>query len=685
MTTSSDAAQSAMTRIQEVYDRWREAFAEQITELEGAATAALCGTLNEELRAAAQRVAHKVAGSAGTFGFPRASEVGREIEHAFQDFDADPDNPRRIASLTVVLRELFDDNPQKREAPAAETVDRPVLLLLDEDESFASQVSLEAASAGISVIVASNTEEALSLVGEGPDVALLSVGHRRYQRAMFELLETISTGEAPIPTLVLTRAGDFTDRVEVARRGGRGFLEKPIAAVQVVDAVDQLLNRVRVDSMTILAVDDDAVVLDVVKSLLGQKSMEVKVLTDPEWFWDTLEQVNPDLLLLDVDMPNVRGIELCRVVRNDARWSEIPILFLTANNDVNTMNEVFQSGADDYIMKPIVGHELLMRITNRLERLRQYRRLAETDTLTGAANRRKTIEVMDRLLQLSERFGQPVSVGVIGLDRLKNVNDSYGHVVGDRVLRELSSILLSAFRGEDIVGRWGGSEFFIGMYGMRGGDAVHRFAEVLESFRQLKFEDAADGLDVSFSAGVAEYGVDGDNLQELNRSANFALFAAKEAGRNRVVTAEAARDATDLPELVDITLVEDDEALAPLLMHAFETRGLRAEWIPSGDSAVAQLCGAAPTVRSRVVVLDWDLPGMIGPDVLRTLAEDGVLEQTRVIMLTSRSTEAEILSTLQTGASDHVAKPFSVPVLMQRIRQQLEMASVSGNQAGESR
>jgi PleD family two-component response regulator len=243
-------------------------------------------------------------------------------------------------------------------------------------------------------------------------------------------------------------------------------------------------------------------------------------------------------------------------------------------------------------------------------------------------------------------------------------------------------LLLKAFRGEDIVGRWGGAEFFIGMYGMRCADGVQRLAEILETFREIQFATSDDDrLSTTFGAGVAEFGVDGSNLQELYRSANTALFAAKEAGGNRVIAAQSARDAADLPALMDIVIVEDDEALAPLLMHTFETRGLRAQWIDAGDDAVEQLAGANPTVRARVVVLDWDLPGLSGPGVLRALADSRVLEHTRVIMLTGRSTEAEVLSTLETGASDHVAKPFSIPVLMQRIRRLLDESSpIAGSQ-----
>jgi DNA-binding response OmpR family regulator len=124
---------------------------------------------------------------------------------------------------------------------------------------------------------------------------------------------------------------------------------------------------------------------------------------------------------------------------------------------------------------------------------------------------------------------------------------------------------------------------------------------------------------------------------------------------------------------VDVLVVEDDPAIARLLQHALETRGLRHEWIANGQKAAALLTGPAPELRARVVLLDVDLPGLDGLGVLRLLAAERMLERTRVIVLTVRSHEAEVVRALELGAFDHVAKPFSVPVLLQRIRRALRV------------
>jgi DNA-binding response OmpR family regulator len=115
-------------------------------------------------------------------------------------------------------------------------------------------------------------------------------------------------------------------------------------------------------------------------------------------------------------------------------------------------------------------------------------------------------------------------------------------------------------------------------------------------------------------------------------------------------------------------LVEDDNALAGLLLHALATRGYRTEWFKDGEAAANALTGAWPDVQARVVLLDVGLPGADGFDILRRMVNSNVTQHTRVIMLTAHASEEEVLAALELGAFDHVAKPFSAPVLLQRIR-----------------
>lgn len=681
--TSSSAQAAAAGRLAEIYQRYRHTLAEQLDVIDSATLAALAEGLGPEARAEAHRAAHKLAGSAGTFGFADASELARRIELALA-----PEAPLgsqellKLSEWVVALRSALPladeptaapDGEPEPAVPAGSSADAPTerrqLVLVDSDPELAERLTVEAAGRGFDVVVAEPAEDSPALLAATAVVLAWDAGEPDPAGARLSLLGRLAARD--IPVIVLASGASFADRVEVARLGARGFLARPLPPGQVIDTVERVLARVQVDDMTVLAVDDDPAVLAAVAALLAQEGVSVLTLDDPLRFWDTLEECSPDLLMLDVDMPGLSGIDLCRVVRNDPRWAQLPVLFLTGSVDADTTRRVFEAGADDYVSKPVVGHELVMRIGNRLERLRLYRRLAETDPLTGVANRRKAMDHLTRLIALTTRYDQPLSVALLDLDRFKQVNDKHGHVAGDQVLRELAVQLQRAFRGQDVVARWGGEEFLVGMYGMASGDAVRRLSEVLEAFQGHTFA-SPDGsaFRSSFSGGVAERTSTAADLATLYREADTALYAAKAAGRGRVLASGEATEATSTV-YVDVVLVEDDEALAPLVLHALDSRGLRTHWLRAGDVAAEQLAGPTPLLHGRVVVLDWDLPGLNGPALLQQLADNGTLASTRVIMLTGRSREDDVLRVLRLGAADHVAKPFSLPVLLQRIRQQL--------------
>src|SRR5205823_4601215 len=256
--------------------------------------------------------------------------------------------------------------------------------------------------------------------------------------------------------------------------------------------------------------------------------------------WELFRTEGADVIISDWLMPGIEGPELCRLVRAHPGPYTYFVL-LTAFGDRTHALEGMQAGADDYMSKTLDVDDLRLRLVaaDRVSALHKrlgeqdarLRALAEVDQLTQLANRHKSTEMLTHLLALARRQHMPFALVVVDVDHFKQVNDRFGHAMGDEVLRRLGLILRRSFRDEDVVARWGGEEFVIGMYGMGAGDGVTRLYRVLDNVRREVFE-APDGSDfeVTFSAGVAEFPRNGFDLQSLYRSADEALYAAKDAG-----------------------------------------------------------------------------------------------------------------------------------------------------------
>lgn len=371
-------------------------------------TAARTGTKRlGALQREAEREAHKLAGSLGTFGFPDGSRLAADIERLLQS-EVRPASVEasRLRDLVAELRSELsaseklaelkrlpaEREPSRSHGPRSEE-DIPLVLIVEDDQGLAEKLAAEAAAQGMRAACC-RAAEALAMAADlRPDVVLLDLSSHKGEEARRDLLHQLHR-ERALPVLVMTDKDSFVDRIEIARFGGRGFLHTSLSPAALIEAVMQSLESRRALQGKILAVDDDPLMLDLLRGLIHPTGAEITTLEDPLLFWDVLEKVVPDLLILDVDMPRVNGMDLCRTVRADPRWQQMPVLFLTARGDIATVEAIFQVGADDFVAKPVVGPELVTRITNRLERARLFKSMAETDPLTGVANRRKSSQVL---------------------------------------------------------------------------------------------------------------------------------------------------------------------------------------------------------------------------------------------------------------------------------------------------
>ena len=302
--------------------------------------------------------------------------------------------------------------------------------------------------------------------------------------------------------------------------------------------------------MRVLIADDDAVTLRQLSGLLVHLGHEPVAARDGAEAWAAIEAPDaPALIILDWMMPPPDGVEICRRLRNSGRRPYQYVLLLTARDTVEDVVEGMDAGADDYLRKPFDLRELRVRLRagERVLSLQdELRAQATTDELTGMPNRRGILERLDHELALVRRDGRAFSVLMIDIDNFKTVNDTYGHAVGDEVLKHVASRMRTQLRGYDDVGRYGGEEFMVVLPACETAGAVSVAERIRADIASASVWTSAGRVAVTVSIGVATAGgAQTAHANGLIAAADGALYTAKHKGRN--VVEIAAGPVADAP------------------------------------------------------------------------------------------------------------------------------------------
>jgi two-component system chemotaxis response regulator CheY len=289
----------------------------------------------------------------------------------------------------------------------------------------------------------------------------------------------------------------------------------------------------------ILIADDELATQRVLQSLLAKSGYEVVLAKNGRETLEALEREDaPNLLILDWLMPDIDGIEICRRVRERGAQRYVYIIMLTAKTATEDFVEGLDAGMDDYLSKPFHPDELRARIRVGERVLALHEQLivqATRDHLTGVLNRGTVIDMGQRELAHAVRKGEPAALILADIDNFKRVNDTYGHIAGDVVLREATKRMAGRLRTYDVLGRYGGEEFVIFLPGCPEGDARRIGEELRAAIASEPVATDAGPVQITMSFGLTSVKAgDSARWEDLVRVADEALYRAKDEGRNRL-------------------------------------------------------------------------------------------------------------------------------------------------------
>lgn len=440
---------------------------------------------------------------------------------------------RLLPGIFAAVREACGPTPRRSKTQLAEDESGlPLVVVLSRHPDELEELLMQVEHYGYALKVFSDAAAALRLAVTQRAAALVVEVDAEIDEATIEM--TRQASQAGVKWFPLSSFGDFKLRLQAVRLKAQGFFLKPLTATAFVDAIDPLIFTAREEPFRVMIVDDSVTVLaSILKALESQPNLRFCAVRQPELVLETLMDFAPDVLLLDFHMQECNGLEVAKIIRQNKAFESIPLIYLTSETSEAIQLEAMRHGGDDFLTKPISQAQLVNTVISKAERYRSLRKLMVEDSLTGLFNHVKTKALLQQALLQAERVGSPVCYAILDIDHFKKVNDTYGHTVGDRVLRSLARFLKQRLRKADIVGRYGGEEFVVVFVDAPVEQALERLESIRDSFSRI-YHAYDDGIfSVTFSAGMAQF-PDYGNMMDLMVAADQALYAAKREGRNRV-------------------------------------------------------------------------------------------------------------------------------------------------------
>jgi DNA-binding response OmpR family regulator len=633
---SAQTVARASDALRTLRERFRETSAGTIALLDDLARQLGADPAAADTIGALRRELHRVHGTAGSYGFSDASRLAAKIEQRVGawELDATLEITQRatiIGHFVSALRLAMSAEAAAGHAPVA----RRRMMLIDVAPPYARRLRSEAALRGYQLTTLRAGDLTPAALREvAPHVVVLPLEHVAGIREL--------TTSANVGIIALT---DHPSPTDVATTGV-ATVDQGDELGSLFDLSDRLSLGSSTAGATILVLDDDPSILAIVQFLLESEGVRIMTCDTPNELHEQLAAAAPSLLVMDVRMGEVSGIELARELRTLPAYRDLPIVLISADTEERTQEQARRAGVDDFIAKPIAAPDLRACIARHLERQRVVRLSEGRHPGTGLPLPPRTVTDVAAFVEAAAAAARPVAMVVVRPD----VDDLAGDTANGW-LRETQRIANAVAGSSSVVGYHDG----VSLMAVLDGDG-----EIAESLFEALVFGRVEGAP-AWRCGIVDSEEVPIEIGALRRAAEEAIEMARQ-DRAALVRRWRSEEAGLAP---DIILIEDDPALSDMVQYVLRSAGLAFRAYANGEQALGALLAFRTEGRRPLVLLDVDLPGLDGHSVHERLRAER--PEYAVVFITGHAGEGDQVRALRAGALDYVAKPVTFRTLAGKI------------------
>lgn len=534
----------------EKLDNLRSAYAKELPSkmdsLQAIFDAGVENGFKEQIREEFYRSTHNLIGSGATFGFLEVSKAAKNLEKAIVAYfktdkllsEAEVEDLRQRVKFVILA-----SNTKSKDGYHLEFSNEVIksrnssisIYIVDDDQYIHEELKIQLENFGYKVSSFQNTQNFENAALENaPDIVLMDVMFPDENHGGISSISRIKRDvKKPFILFFISSKDDFVTRANAIRVGCEGFFTKPVDMISLLDKLEYLTDKKGSDETQILMLDDKVGFYNKHLDSLSTSGIHTYFINNPELTLEAMAEFRPDIVLLDLDMPDYNGLEVGKVIRQMDEHLSVPIIFLSEENEDNFSIETLDTGVEDVVSKNISQEDLITKIQNKAQHYKSIRAKIQSDSLTGLYNHTTIMDLLAQEVADAKRYGHPLSFAMIDIDHFKKVNDTYGHQSGDSVLKTLSHFMTQRVRTSDFVGRYGGEEFCIILPHASCKNAKEMLDDMRVKFSKIVHYGGEQEFFTSFSAGICQWSEDMD-LVALVENTDNAMYLSKENGRNQV-------------------------------------------------------------------------------------------------------------------------------------------------------
>jgi diguanylate cyclase (GGDEF)-like protein len=491
------------------------------------------------------RLSHDVAELSSRCSCAHVADAARQLEQHSKIFELQTEHGgfvEQVTPLVVALAQSVRADFSLSEEDFSQTLmsaKGQVVFFIGNDAHEGAELGRQLGFYDYSLTVFTEQAQILHAIERMLPTCFIVSLHTSRQKG-FDLMKALQARNSAIPMIVLATEGATELRLLAVRAGAKAYFVPPVNITRMVDTLDRLTGKNDHIPFRILIVNGSETAAAYYALSLQAFGMHTAIVTQPLAIMRIMVEFDPDLVLMNLHLPQCSGSELAEVIRQQEAYMGTPIIFLSAETNTNVELHAIQMKGDELLVKPININHLIAVVRHRAQHFRQIKALIVRDSLTGLYNHSHIKELLQRELSLAHRNNQPLQFVMIDLDHFKLVNDHYGHLTGDIVIKLLARLLKQRLRTTDILGRYGGEEFALILPNTTAEQAEKIINMIRQHFSELAIATEQGECKVTFSAGVASYpaaAASSDHSNAIVQAADEALYQSKNAGRNCVTLA----------------------------------------------------------------------------------------------------------------------------------------------------